>query len=240
MKNSQYRIIVISLVVLVVAAMNMVVSQAEDHKQQPKKAVAGPTEAEASDAQPEEGKKAPANQSVWMRVKLNRSSGILEGLARADFEAIKQDTSIMKRFGRLERWARIKNEEYQEHLEDFEQATRDLMRQAEAENLEGTTLAFFQLTTTCVNCHRMVRDHEELFEKQEVEKITHVVKFDADYYLTGPQQGRPADGVFVDGTAVTVVKEAGSYWVVLSEDGIKAYVSADALKEIAEAETESE
>jgi hypothetical protein len=63
-------------------------------------------------------------------------------------------------------------------------------------------------------------------------KVTHVISSEETYYLDGPQQMRPPDGKFKAGTKVELVQEAGSYSVVVSEDGIRAYVSSGALKPI--------
>jgi hypothetical protein len=40
----------------------------------------------------------------------------------------------------------------------FQTANRELIRAAENENLDGATLAYLQLTLSCVNCHKVVRD----------------------------------------------------------------------------------
>ncbi len=50
------------------------------------------------------------------------------------------------------------------------------------------------------------------------------------FYLDGPQQARPADGVLAVGARVTLVQEAGSYTQVTLPDGRRAYVAADSLK----------
>ena len=60
---------------------------------------------------------------------------------------------------------------------------------------------------------------------------SHVIAVEAEYYTTGPQQGRPPDGKFPAGTKVNIVETAGSYTLVRSADGVEAYVDADAVKE---------
>nr|ABZ08455.1 hypothetical protein ALOHA_HF4000APKG3D20ctg1g3 [uncultured marine microorganism HF4000_APKG3D20] len=50
------------------------------------------------------------------------------------------------------------------------------------------------------------------------------------YYLTGPQQARPPDGSFQNGTRVALVLNAGSYSLVTSESGVTAYVSSGSLQ----------
>ncbi|HJN09530.1 MAG TPA: serpin family protein [Pirellulaceae bacterium] len=61
--------------------------------------------------------------------------------------------------------------------------------------------------------------------------FTHVITTETEYYTTGPQQGRPPDGKLSAGTKVNVVKEAGSYTLVRSEDGVEAYVAADVVNQ---------
>lgn len=57
----------------------------------------------------------------------------------------------------------------------------------------------------------------------------HVLNCDSEYYLTGPQQSTPPNGTFKTGVRVQLIKKAGSYSLVESADGIKAYVSTGAL-----------
>ena len=69
-----------------------------------------------------------------------------------------------------------------------------------------------------------------LGELGDQDKFSHVISTETEYYTTGPQQGRPADGKFPAGTKINIVKKAGSYVLVNSEKGIKAYVSTNAIK----------
>ena len=48
--------------------------------------------------------------------------------------------------------------EYRRQMAMFEFANEELVRQANAKNVEGATLAYNQLTISCVQCHRVVRD----------------------------------------------------------------------------------
>ena len=56
-----------------------------------------------------------------------------------------------------------------------------------------------------------------------------VITSSTAYYTDGPQQGRPADGTLAEGTRIRVIKDAGSYSVVQTADGIHAYVSTGAI-----------
>lgn len=61
---------------------------------------------------------------------------------------------------------------------------------------------------------------------------THVIAEETAYYLNGPQQAMPPQGRFPKGTKVTIVRDAGSYAVVTSENGITAHVATSALKKM--------
>ena len=61
---------------------------------------------------------------------------------------------------------------------------------------------------------------------------THRVVNETPFYLDGPQQSRPADGVLAAGTEVTVVETSGSYALVTLPDDRRAYVATDSLVEL--------
>ena len=63
-------------------------------------------------------------------------------------------------------------------------------------------------------------------------KVTHLVSGEEYYYIDGPQQMRAPDGKFKEGTKVQLVQDSGSYSVVVSEDGVRAYVSTASLKPV--------
>ncbi|MCB9922715.1 MAG: hypothetical protein H6822_11070 [Planctomycetaceae bacterium] len=95
--------------------------------------------------------------SIWMKQKLVYSQRILNGLATEDFELITENATAMKGLSRIEGFVRGKTEGYRTHLKTFEFATNELIRNSEQQNLDGATLAFTQLTISCVNCHKEIR-----------------------------------------------------------------------------------
>lgn len=62
--------------------------------------------------------------------------------------------------------------------------------------------------------------------------FTHRITKDAPYYKTGPQQARPQDGILKAGTKIKLIKDAGSYSLVETEQGIEAYVAISDMEEI--------
>ncbi len=95
--------------------------------------------------------------SIWMKGKLQLSQNILAGLTRSDFGKIKANARAMNSLGFLEKWSRADRKDYKRQLAHFELANLEIMRQAEKKNLDGATLAYLQLTTSCVQCHQVVR-----------------------------------------------------------------------------------
>ncbi|MDG2222650.1 MAG: hypothetical protein P8L85_14825 [Rubripirellula sp.] len=95
--------------------------------------------------------------SFWMEKKLEYSQTLLRGLATGDFEAIEKSGRQLSTLNRVEGFVRNRNNNYRSHLNTFQQVCDEIVRQAKKENLEGSTLAFNQLTVSCVNCHRSLR-----------------------------------------------------------------------------------
>jgi hypothetical protein len=51
-----------------------------------------------------------------------------------------------------------KTEGYRQQVAAFSMANKELIRQAEEKNIYGATLAYNQLTVSCVQCHVIVRN----------------------------------------------------------------------------------
>ena len=96
--------------------------------------------------------------SAWMKYKLAASQKILEGMTRADYAMIEKHAAAMQNVGYLEEWGRADVPGYASHLHAFKHANRDLVLAAQAKNLDGVTIAYSQLTISCMQCHRFIRD----------------------------------------------------------------------------------
>jgi hypothetical protein len=96
--------------------------------------------------------------SVWMNQKLLASQAVLTALARGDFNGIETNAKAMSLVEILEKAFRADTPGYRTQLRLFEFADRELIRAAQEKNLEAATLAFNQLTISCVSCHKIVRD----------------------------------------------------------------------------------
>lgn len=92
-----------------------------------------------------------------MRAKLDHSQQVLEALALEDFAGMAKHAEQMKLLSLDAGWQVLQTAEYARHSADFRRATGSLVEAADKKNLDGAVLAYFQLTQTCVQCHRHVR-----------------------------------------------------------------------------------
>jgi hypothetical protein len=109
----------------------------------------------------QEAKPATSDEaSVWMRKKLEYSQNILAGIATADFDKIATNAESMRTLGKIEAFVRSRTPGYRKQLEMFDDANEEILRQAKRDNVEGAALAFTQLTISCVNCHKQLREEQ--------------------------------------------------------------------------------
>jgi hypothetical protein len=98
--------------------------------------------------------------SFWMEKKLEYSQGILRGLAVGDLQSVQEKAEQMRVVSRVEGWVRNRKPGYREQFQAFEFANAEILRNAKANNLDGATIGFQQLTISCVSCHKILRDVE--------------------------------------------------------------------------------
>jgi hypothetical protein len=96
--------------------------------------------------------------SFWMEKKLEYSQQILRGLATGDLESVADKGEQMRLLSRVEGWIRNRKPGYRAQFQAFEFANAEIIRNAKANNLDGAAMAFQQLTTSCVSCHKLLRD----------------------------------------------------------------------------------
>jgi hypothetical protein len=102
----------------------------------------------------------PNKRAEFMRMKLDYSKKILEGLVKEDFASIVDDAGKLKRLSMAAEWEvpTIPNvQEYLPFTTDFQRIADDMQKYARAKNLDGATLAYTRMTINCVDCHKYVR-----------------------------------------------------------------------------------
>ncbi len=103
----------------------------------------------------------PASSAELMRKKLEISKDILEGLATARFEKLAEDAKKLKDLTDSPVWKTPvlhNSESYPTLLQDFRRPVDEMIKQAKAHNIDGVTLAYVQVTMSCVSCHKFIRE----------------------------------------------------------------------------------
>jgi gamma-glutamylcysteine synthetase len=94
-----------------------------------------------------------------MTIKLKNSQTLLEGIAIGDFKKITTSAEELIQLTNTEEWLmHNKSPRYEMHSNEFRRAAETLIRKAKDKNMDGTTLAFFEMTMSCVRCHQYVRE----------------------------------------------------------------------------------
>ena len=92
-----------------------------------------------------------------MKKKLEYSKRYLGGLATENFDEIEAAAKSMNALGQIEKWVRAGQPQYRHQTATFHEANERLIA-AQKEDLDAATLAYLQLTLSCVNCHKIIRD----------------------------------------------------------------------------------
>jgi hypothetical protein len=101
----------------------------------------------------------PTNLTPLMRMKLERSKLILEGLSLEQFDQIATNARSLKLLSTESGWNVIQTAEYASQSEDFRRAA-DLIAEAAADkDIHRATMGYVALTVRCVECHSYMRKH---------------------------------------------------------------------------------
>lgn len=101
-------------------------------------------------------KNQPTN--FWMRKKLEYSQNILAGITSADLDKVVANAEAMRKLSTIEGFLHGQTPGYRTQLHIFEESADEIIRQGKKDNVEGAALAFTQLTISCVNCHKQLRE----------------------------------------------------------------------------------
>ncbi len=97
-------------------------------------------------------------ESEAMKGKLKNAHAVLDALALADYESLRLNADVLKHIAEMRVFVTAhRSEEYKFQAQAFKIAADDLMKAARARNLEAATLAYNDMTRTCVKCHATFR-----------------------------------------------------------------------------------
>jgi hypothetical protein len=93
-----------------------------------------------------------------MANKLQTSQRLLEAIALSDFTKIGAQADQLSQLATQAEWLAFKTPRYELHSNEFRRAAETIARKAKEKNIDGVTLAYMDLTMSCVRCHQYVRE----------------------------------------------------------------------------------
>jgi len=98
------------------------------------------------------------NEGQVMQVKLKRAQSLLEALAKEDYKQLEESAASLLQISKATEFLRAyKTEEYEFQTRVFQKSVETLVAKAKAKNLDGATLAYMDMTMSCVACHNHFR-----------------------------------------------------------------------------------
>ena len=104
---------------------------------------------------------AQQDMSNLMRQKLDRAQGLFEAVVLARFPAAGRYAGDLLRISEQSTWTPLATPSYLRYAGEFQEAARSLGRAAGARNIDEVSTAYMTLTSTCVQCHRMLRESRQ-------------------------------------------------------------------------------
>jgi cytochrome c556 len=95
---------------------------------------------------------------TFMLAKLEGSKNVLEGLTTENFDLIVKNSQAMGLLSEDALWQVMQTPEYSQRSADFRRITDRLTEAARKKNLDGAALAYVEMTMSCIECHKYVRD----------------------------------------------------------------------------------
>jgi hypothetical protein len=94
-----------------------------------------------------------------MAQKLKESQTLLEGLALNDPAKVQKSAEELLRISKAAQFRKAMNTaKYEYHANAFQRAAETAIEKAKAKNIDGATLAYLDMTMTCVRCHQHTRE----------------------------------------------------------------------------------
>ena len=149
-----------ALAVALIGASGLTMTQfAATQEAPPKKKSEATQKKDAPAEKKEDDKPTPPRKgiSIFMRMKLEASQKILEGLALEDFELIQEGAAKLEDMSAAEKWRVTNDPFFREHSKDFQKTAKRLAKNAKEGKLEGSALTWLEATMQCIECHKWTR-----------------------------------------------------------------------------------
>lgn len=94
----------------------------------------------------------------FMQRKLDAAREIVAGLAVEDYNRLSRSAQDLMLLSQESEWNVIQTDRYLKMSNEFRSSAERLRDAAKEKNLDGATLAYFEVTLQCVRCHRYLRE----------------------------------------------------------------------------------
>jgi cytochrome c556 len=102
------------------------------------------------------------NEAMVMQVKLQRSQTLLGALTREDYKTLEENAESLVKISDSTAFLRAyKTAEYELEAQIFKRTAAALGAKAKDKNLDGATLAYTEMTLSCVRCHNYFRGRKK-------------------------------------------------------------------------------
>jgi hypothetical protein len=96
-----------------------------------------------------------------MQQKLACSLQVLVGITREDYGLIANNADKLVKLSNKTNWYSRQAPEYDLFLNEFRRNARELVKAGQQKNLDAASLAYVQMTLSCVSCHKFIRKSSE-------------------------------------------------------------------------------
>ncbi len=93
-----------------------------------------------------------------MKEKLDYAHFLLNGIATENFDLIANNAEKLNQLSLSTVWREGRTPEYEALSADFRRHAVALTKAAKDRNLDAASLAYVQMTLSCVNCHKYMRN----------------------------------------------------------------------------------
>ena len=101
---------------------------------------------------------APPADNAFMRLKVENSQAVLNGIALADLKCIEEAADTLVRLSKKTEFQKKDVPDYDHFNQEFRRSAEDLQKAARAKNLDGAAFAYVRLSMSCVACHKHLRE----------------------------------------------------------------------------------
>ena len=92
-----------------------------------------------------------------MRQKVAYSQQVLVGITLEDYGLIANNAEKLVELSNKTNWYSRQVPEYELFLNEFRRNAQELMKAGQQKNLDAASLAYVQMTLSCVSCHKFIR-----------------------------------------------------------------------------------